>query len=166
MRTSATASHVPPLREQGSGGRTTGIIGCRATKMREKSPAAFSEEGKNGRTRTVVSRQPRECWTCLAARGALRRCPRRWQCWRSSRQRWRVPRLQRSWCSVARATFCPIPCTALACSRTFHSLKQLVLVIPTVPLLPDKKFRTEVPWDPSRGERWCLYKAVSEVRLL
>lgn len=174
MRTSATISHVLPLSEHGSGRGTTGstwfgltgIIGCWATKMREKSPTALSEEGKNNRTRNVSSSQTMEGWTCLTVQGVLWRCLQHWQCRWSSLQHWGITHLQGSCCGVDGATFCPIPCTALACSRTFHLLKELVLVIPTVPLLPDKQFRKEVPWDCSRGQCWCSYKAVTEVRFL
>ncbi|XP_041880451.1 heparan-sulfate 6-O-sulfotransferase 1 isoform X2 [Corvus kubaryi] len=44
-------------------------------------------------------------------------------------------------------SFCPIPCTPVACARTFRRLKEPLLVIPVAPLFPDEKSHgREEPW--------------------
>lgn len=96
-------------------------------------------------------------WNLPQSSGSAPKLPlQSWQCQRGHAPAgWLLP------CS-----FCPIPCTAVACAGNFHRLKKLLLVIPVVPLLPDEKESGKRrALDPSRGDCRCLYEPVTEVRL-
>lgn len=100
-------------------------------------PASIS---KYARARNVLRSRSREMWNLPQSSGSAPKLPlQSWQCQRGHAPAgWLLP------CS-----FCPMPCTAVACARTFHRLKKLLLnYIPIVPFLPDgkKSQGREEPW--------------------